>query len=74
MAELDRANREGFGAMIALATKWGIPIPEELFSIHDDEAEKQWRTAHNRAWSEIERDPPPFMSRYRNTEKFQSAA
>lgn len=58
---LDRANREGFGAMVALATDWGIPIPDELLAIPDDEAERQWHLARNRAWAEIERNPPPFL-------------
>jgi len=63
MDKLDRANRQGFGAMVALATEWGIPVPDELFAIPEDEAERQWSVARNRAWAEIERNPPPFLLR-----------
>lgn len=59
MDELDAANREGFGAMVNLATKWGIEIPQELLDRPD--AEDEWYRARNRSWSEIERNPPPFM-------------
>lgn len=63
MSALDRANRSGFGAMVVLSRDWGIPIPDELLSIPDDQAEQEWRTARNRAWAEIERNPPPFLRR-----------
>src|SRR6185312_3388420 len=66
--ELARANREGFAAMVALATSWGVPVPEELFAIPDEEAERQWHTARSRAWADIERNPPPFMRDYRQPE------
>ena len=59
MDQLDRANREGFGAMVVLATNWGVPIPQELLDRPD--AEDEWRRAHNRAWASIEANPPPFM-------------
>ena len=57
--ELDEANRAGFGAMVVLATNWGIEIPQELLERPD--AEEEWRCARNRVWAEIERNPPPFM-------------
>lgn len=63
MDKLDRANRQGFGAMVALATEWGIPVPDDLFAIPEDEAERQWSVARNRAWAEIERNPPPYLLR-----------
>lgn len=59
MDDLARANREGFGAMVVLATNCGVAIPQELLDRTD--AEDEWRRAHNRAWAEIERNPPPFM-------------
>lgn len=59
MADLAAANREGFGAMVNLATKWGIEVPPELLGRHD--AEDEWRRARNRIWVELERNPPPFM-------------
>lgn len=61
MDELAVANKAGMNAMIALAMSWGIDTPPELLDIPDAEAESQWRTARNRAWAEIERNPPPFM-------------
>lgn len=61
MDKLANANRDGFGAMVALATDWGVKIPEELLTIPDDEAERRWHLARNRAWAEIERNPPPFL-------------
>lgn len=61
MDQLAKANREGMGAMIVLATKWGIAIPPELLMIPDSEAEHQWHVARNRALAEIERNPPPYM-------------
>jgi hypothetical protein len=61
MDELAHANREGFGAMIILATKWGVPIPDGLLNMSEAVAEQQWREARNRAWREIERNPPPFL-------------
>lgn len=63
MDKLDRANRQSFAAMVALATEWGIAIPDELFAIPEDEAERQWSVARNRAWAEIERNPPPYLRR-----------
>lgn len=66
MADLDRANREGFGAMVTFATKWGTAIPQELLERPD--AEDEWRRAHNRIWAELERNPPPFM----RTKRWQS--
>lgn len=61
MDELDAANRRGLGAMIALAGKWGIPVPDALLDAVDGNGEAEWQTARRRAWAEIERDPPPFM-------------
>lgn len=63
--QLAEANRTGMAAMVVLATNWGIPVPEALFAIPDDEAERQWQLARNRAWAEIERNPPPFLRRQR---------
>jgi hypothetical protein len=65
MDELDAANKAGFGAMVVLATRWGIEVPEELLSVPEAQAERQWREARNRAWGAIERNPPPFMRRIR---------
>jgi hypothetical protein len=65
MAGLDAANKAGFSAMISLAHKWGVPIPEELLSMPGDDAERQWADARRRAWVEIERNPPPFLRRQR---------
>lgn len=63
MDRLDRANREGFAAMVMLAQEWGIQIPDELNDRSIEENERLWREARNRAWREIERSPPPFMRR-----------
>lgn len=62
MDELDAANRAGFGAVVVLAHKWGIPVPEELLA---DEAktEYEWRVIGNRARAAMEANPPPFMRR-----------
>jgi hypothetical protein len=68
MDELERANREGFEAMAALAQSWGIPVPEELF---EPDAERNWRAARSRALAEIERNPPPYM---RKANRYQEAA
>lgn len=57
MDELDQANRAGLEAMVLLATRWGVPIPAELA----DQTNAEWFTARNRAWAEMERNPPPFM-------------
>ena len=65
MDQLDTANKAGFSAMISLAHKWGVPIPEELLSMPGDDAERQWADARRRAWVEIERNPPPFLRRQR---------
>lgn len=61
MDRLDRANREGFAAMVMLAREWEIPVPDELNDLPDEENERRWRLARERAWREIERNPPPFM-------------
>lgn len=61
MDALAKANADGFGAMVTLATKWGVAVPQELFDVPDEEAERQWRFARNAALSEIERNPPPYM-------------
>lgn len=74
MDELAEANRAGMGAMIVLATKWGIAIPEALLAIPEDEAERQWSIARNRAWVEIERNPPPFLRRSRKNQTHSKAA
>jgi hypothetical protein len=59
MDELAAANEAGFGAMVVLASKWGIKVPQEL--LDDQQVEDRWRHAHNRAIAEIERNPPPCM-------------
>lgn len=69
---LAKANAEGFGAMVVLASQWGVPVPQELLDMPEAEAERQWRHARNQAWAEIERNPPPFMQR--GNRVFQSAA
>lgn len=74
MDDLNKANREGMGAMIVLATKWGIAIPPELLSIPDDEAEHQWHVARNRALAEIDRNPPPYRRHATREEKQARAA
>lgn len=61
MDALAKANAEGLGAMVVLATAWGVPVPPELFDVPDEEAERQWRYARNSALSEIERRPPPYI-------------
>lgn len=61
--ELDTANRAGFGAMVVLAGKWGIPIPDELLA-DEGKTEREWRLAGNRARAAIEANPPPFMRRF----------
>lgn len=53
MGELDRANREGFTAMVALAYRWGVEVPAELLEGDDAAIERDWHTARNRAWGEI---------------------
>lgn len=58
---LAEANAQGFTAMAALATKWGIDIPEEFAGVQDDRIESDWRAARARAWNEIDRNPPPCI-------------
>lgn len=58
---LAQANREGLGAMIVLASSWGVPVPDELLALPEIEGERQWREANSRAVAEIQRNPPPFM-------------
>jgi hypothetical protein len=65
---LARANAEGFEAMVVLAASWGVPVPQELLDMPGEEAARQWRQARNRAWDEIDRNPPPFL---RNSRKYQ---
>lgn len=64
MEELDAANRAGFEAMVVLAQKWGVPIPEELL-VDVDRTQADWRIAGNRARAAMEANPPPFMRRRR---------
>lgn len=73
MNELAEANRAGLGAMIALATEWGVEIPDEIFSIPEDRAEREWQSARNRALADIERNPPPCMRRRQSTNTEQAA-
>lgn len=61
MDALARANAEGFGAMVVIASQWGVPVPQELLDMPEAEVEHQWRQARNTAWGEIERNPPPFL-------------
>lgn len=62
MDELDAANRAGFGAMVVLAQKWGMQIPEELLA-NEKVTEREWCLAGNRARAAMEANPPPFMRR-----------
>jgi hypothetical protein len=64
--ELDAANRAGFGAMVVLAQKWGIEIPEALL-FDEARTEREWRLAGNRARAAVEANPPPFMRRFRKS-------
>ena len=57
MSELAAANEAGMEAMVLLAGRWGIPVPAELLSQTDED----WHRARRLAWSEIERNPPPFL-------------
>lgn len=66
MDALDRANRQGFRSMVALATEWGITIPPELLEMNDSQVEADWHRARARAWADIERYPPPFMRHRRS--------
>lgn len=61
--ELAEANRKGFGAMVVLATRWGIPVPQALLEQSEHETEEQWRRARILAWREIDANPPPFLRR-----------
>lgn len=61
MDALAKANSDGLGAMVVLATAWGVPVPDELLEHADEEGERQWQQAHRRALAEIERNPPPYM-------------
>lgn len=61
MDELAAANREGFAAMVVLASRWGIEVPPEFADQPEFEIEQNWQRARNRAWAEIEANPPPFM-------------
>jgi hypothetical protein len=59
--ELARANAAGFGAMVVLASKWRVPVPQELLDMPEDQAEREWHRARNNALAAIEADPPPYM-------------
>lgn len=59
MAELAQANAAGMDAMVLLATKWGIPIPDQL----NDQTNADWQRARNQALADIERNPPPCQRR-----------
>lgn len=63
MEQLDAANLAGFGAMVVLATKWGVSVPAELLE-NEARTEREWRLAGNRARAAVEANPPPFMRRY----------
>lgn len=65
--ELVAALDQGFAATAALAINWGVPVPEEFSRIPDEQIEREWQTARQRARMEIERNPPPFR-RHRNME------
>jgi len=65
MDALAKANADGFGAMVVLATAWGVPIPPELLSMPEAEAERQWKAGRKAAWAEIEANPPPYLIRER---------
>jgi hypothetical protein len=74
MPQLDAANRAGFSSVIALADRWSIEIPAELLDMPPAEAERQWEAARRQAWTDIERNPPPFLRRQRVEEKHKQAA
>lgn len=57
--ELVTANADGLDAMILLANKWDVKVPDDLMDQTDDE----WRRARSSAISEIEQNPPPFWVR-----------
>lgn len=59
MRELDQANKSGLEDMIALAMKWGLGVPAELY----DQTNAEWRTARARALNEIERNPSEGIAR-----------
>lgn len=61
MDELAVANAEGFAAMVALAAKWGVPVPDEFNDIPEEELERQWHQARRIVLAEIERNPPPYL-------------
>lgn len=71
--DVARANREGFDAMLALAQAWGVPIHDDTWAAHAaPDAEAEWHAARRRAWTEINRNPPPFLRRY--PDQFEDAA
>lgn len=61
--ELAKALDEGFNATAALAANWGVSIPVEFSEMPSGSIESEWRAARNRAWAEIDRNPPPFIRR-----------
>lgn len=63
MSQLDRANREGFTAMAALAQQWGIEVPEELYD--NPQADREWIVARNRCEADLDRNPPPYLRQMR---------
>lgn len=69
MNALAIANSDGFEAMAALAQTWGVPVPQELWGMPSQEAERQWKQARSAAWVEIEANPPPYLVRERNRAK-----
>lgn len=70
MDEMAKANAAGLDAMIVLADKWGIAIPDDLNGQTNDD----WFRARNQAWADIHRNPPPFMRGKRNIGDFMMGA
>lgn len=70
MAELAQANAAGMEAMIVLAVKWGVPVPDGL----NEQTDAHWHRARNQALAEIERNPPTFMRQMRSHDDFEAAA
>ncbi len=68
--ELARANAAGLEAMMVLAGKWGIPIPDEL----NDQTEADWRRARIQALADIHRNPPPYARRASTIDEYSEGA
>ena len=65
MSELAAANAAGLDAMVILADKWGVAIPEDLHV----QTNEDWHRARNQALAEMYRNPPPYMRRGNSSAK-----